>query len=90
MNQYPAWKYLLIFVLLVVGIFYALPNLYGEDPAVQISSSRGAELGDTIQGLVETKLADAGMRVKATEVADQRLLVRFDDTEEQLAAADLI
>jgi preprotein translocase subunit SecD len=90
MNQYPAWKYLLIFVLLVVGIFYALPNLYGEDPAVQISSSRGAELGDTIQGLVETKLADAGIQFKATEVADQRLLVRFNDTEEQLAAADLI
>jgi len=41
MNQYPAWKYLLIIVLLVVGIFYALPNLYGEDPAVQISAARG-------------------------------------------------
>jgi preprotein translocase subunit SecD len=90
MNQYPAWKYLLIFVLLVVGIFYALPNLYGEDPAVQISSSRGAQLGDTIQGLVVTKLADAGVPVKAVEAADQRLLVRFNDTEDQLAAADLI
>ena len=56
MNQYPAWKYLLIFVLLVVGIFYALPNLYVKDPAVQISSSRGAELGESIQGLVETSL----------------------------------
>ncbi len=90
MNQYPAWKYLLIFVLLVVGIFYALPNLYGEDPAVQISSSRGAELGDTMQGLVETRLADAGLQIKAIEAADQRLLVRFNDTEDQLAAADLI
>jgi preprotein translocase subunit SecD len=90
MNQYPAWKYLLIFVLLVVGIFYALPNLYGEDPAVQISSSRGVELGDTIQGLVETRLDDGGIQTKAVEAAEQRLLVRFNDTEDQLAAADLI
>ncbi len=90
MNQYPAWKYLLIFAVLVVGIFYALPNLYGEDPAVQISSSRGAALGDTIQGLVETRLGDSGIQSKAVEAADQRLLVRFNNTEDQLAAADLI
>jgi len=90
MNQYPAWKYLLIFVLLVVGIFYALPNLYGEDPAVQISSSRGTALGDTIAGLVQTRLADAGMQSKAIEATEQRLLVRFTNTEDQLAAADLI
>jgi preprotein translocase subunit SecD len=90
MNQYPAWKYLLILTLLVVGIFYALPNLYGEDPAVQISTSRGGDLGDTIQGLVETKLADGGIGSKAIEASAQRLLVRFDNTEDQLAAADLV
>ncbi len=90
MNQYPAWKYLLIFVLLVVGIFYALPNLYVKDPAVQISSSRGAELGESIQGLVETSLGDGGLVSKSIEGEDQRLLVRFTNTEDQLAAADLI
>jgi preprotein translocase subunit SecD len=90
MNQYPAWKYLLILTLLVVGIFYALPNLYGEDPAVQISTSRGGDLGDTIQGLVETKLADGGIGSKAIEASAQRLLVRFDNTEDQLGAADLV
>jgi preprotein translocase subunit SecD len=89
MNQYPAWKYLLIFVLLVVGIFYALPNLYGEDPAVQISAARGGELNDTIQGLVKTRLGDAGLVSKAVEAADKRLLIRFDNTEDQLTAADL-
>jgi len=89
MNQYPAWKYLLIIVLLVVGIFYALPNLYGEDPAVQISASRGGELSDTIQGLLETRLGDAGIASRAAETADKRLLIRFNNTEDQLTAADL-
>ncbi|WP_455234141.1 protein translocase subunit SecD [Thiogranum longum] len=90
MNQYPAWKYLLILVILVVGIFYALPNLYGEDPAVQVSAARGGELGDTIHGLVETKLGDAGITSKAIESTEQRLLIRLNNTEDQLTAADLL
>ena len=57
MNQYPAWKYLLIFVLLVVGIFYALPNLYGEDPAVQITSSRGFPIPQELEAAVEDAMA---------------------------------
>jgi preprotein translocase subunit SecD len=89
MNQYPAWKYLMIIILLVVGIFYALPNLYGEDPAVQISAARGGDLSDTIQGLLETRLGDAGIASKAVEATDKRLLIRFNDTEDQLTAADL-
>ena len=90
MNQYPAWKYLLIIVVLMVGIFYALPNLYGEDPAVQISTVRNTELPDTIQGLVETRLKDAGYEVKTVETSDKQILVRFGDTGQQLAAADLL
>ena len=44
MNQYSVWKYLLILIVVTVGIIYALPNFYGEDPALQITSSRGFEL----------------------------------------------
>ncbi len=90
MNQYPAWKYLLIIVLLVVGILYALPNLYGEDPAVQISSLRSTPLGDTLAGVVETRLADSKLKPKSIEAGDDRLLVRFSNTEDQLAAANVI
>ncbi len=90
MNQYPAWKYFLIAVFLVVGILYALPNLYGSDPAVQISSARGTPLPDTVQGLVETRLADSKLKSKAIEAGQDRLLVRFNNTEDQLAAADVI
>ena len=90
MNQYPAWKYVLIAVLLVVGILYALPNLYGSDPAVQISSARGTPLPDTVLGQVETRLADSKLKSKAIETGPDRILVRFNNTEDQLAAADVI
>ena len=90
MNQYPFWKYLLIFVVVFIGIFYALPNLYGEDPAVQVSAVRGGLPDETIQGLVQTKLGDAGLAFNSVAVEDKRLLVRFADTENQLAAADVL
>jgi len=89
MNQYPAWKYLLIIALVVIGMLYALPNLYGEDPAVQVSSGRNAAMDDTIQALLESKLGDAGISSKSVEETDSGLLIRFNDTEDQLAATDL-
>ncbi|MCO6413565.1 MAG: protein translocase subunit SecD [Thiogranum sp.] len=91
MNQYPAWKYVLIFVLLVVGIFYALPNLYGEDPALQISASRGAQIDDAVAAMVATRLEERGIPlVKEPQQADERLVVRFRSTDDQLAAADIV
>ena len=90
MNQYPAWKYLLIVVALILGLLYALPNLYGEDPAVQISSNRGSELGPATVDRIKTVLADNKLKVKAMEQGDNRLLVRFGNTDDQLNAADLI
>ncbi|VAW77603.1 Protein translocase subunit SecD [hydrothermal vent metagenome] len=91
MNQYSAWKYLLIIVLLTVGIVYALPNLYGADPAVQVSSGRNATLGDAQVSLVKTRLADSGLQSKSVEIpSDNQLLVRFSNTDDQLAAAEVI
>jgi preprotein translocase subunit SecD len=89
MNQYPAWKYLLIITLVVIGLFYALPNLYGEDPAVQVSSGRNVAMDDTIQALLQSKLGDAGISSKFVEETETGLLIRFNDTEDQLVAVDL-
>ena len=44
MNRYPAWKYILLIVVISFGLLYALPNLHGDDPAVQVSSARGFDL----------------------------------------------
>ena len=54
MNQYPAWKYLLVLFILVTGIIYALPNLYGEDPALQVTPARGFEIPPDLQKTIES------------------------------------
>ena len=48
-SHFPKWKYAVLFVVLVVSIFYALPNMYGENPSVQISALNGGTVsGETI------------------------------------------
>ena len=37
MNQYPLWKNVMVLVVIILGIWIALPNFYGEDPAVIIA-----------------------------------------------------
>jgi preprotein translocase subunit SecD len=89
MNQYPLWKNLLILVVVLVSAIYALPNLYPEDPAVQISPTR-AELDANLAPRINTLLRAKGLEVKATEQDPEKLLVRFKNTETQLEAADIL
>jgi len=87
MNQYPAWKYVLIIVILLVGGLYALPNLFGEDPAVQITSSRGFQIPQELQAAVEDTLVGDSITFKNSERVNNRLLYRFNSNEDQLAAS---
>jgi len=87
-NQYPLWKYLLLVFVLIVGTIYALPNLYGEDPALQISGTRNAVLDDAAQDKLLKTFDEAGIERKSVEFDDGRLLIRFHDTEEQLKAVE--
>ncbi|MFA7095222.1 MAG: protein translocase subunit SecD [Gammaproteobacteria bacterium] len=88
-NQYPLWKYLLILAVLITGVIYALPNLYGEDPAVQVSSTRST-VDDATARAVEDALRQANLAHRPVEISEGRLLVRFADTESQLKAADIL
>lgn len=90
MNQYPLWKNLLVAVVLIVGILYALPNLYGEDPALQISSSRSAPLDDAAQTRIQDALKRTGIPFSTIEKVEHGLLIRFADTANQLKAKDLM
>ena len=87
MNQYPAWKYALILVILLVGGLYALPNLFGEDPALQVTSARGFALPETIEGTIEETLANDGITFKNSERVGNRMLYRFGSNEDQLAGS---
>ena len=90
LNQYPLWKYLLLIVVLVFSAIYALPNLYGEDPALQVTASRGVEVDITTQEKVRALLKQANIPYDSIALANGQLLLRFPDTESQLAAKDAV
>ncbi len=83
-NQYPIWKYTLIALVVVAASLYALPNLFGEDPSLQVSGSRMAVVDETTKSTVEVALQEAGIAYKAVEFIERGMLVRFSDTENQL------
>ncbi|MFW5453757.1 protein translocase subunit SecD [Thioalkalivibrio sulfidiphilus] len=90
-NQYPLWKYLLIVVVVAVGALYAMPNLYPEDPAVQISNTTTDEVDEATRRQVEAVLAGRGLNPKTgVEYDGQHVLLRFDSTDDQLQAADIL
>jgi len=90
MNQYPLWKQLLVLAVLVLGVLYALPNLYGEDPALQISSPRGEPIDSFLRDKVIIALEGAEISYKSIDMHPDSMVVRFADTETQLKARDIV
>lgn len=90
MNRYPLWKNLLILSIIVLGAIYALPNLYGEYPALQISTARSAPLDAALEDTVRAALKEAQLEPLALERDARGLLVRLTDTEAQLKANDAV
>ncbi|MDD2770071.1 MAG: protein translocase subunit SecD [Methylococcus sp.] len=89
-NRFPLWKNLLVATVLILGIIYALPNLFGEDPSVQLSPIRAAKVDDAFKIQVQGLLESGGLKAKAVEIADKRMLIRFGDTDSQLKASDIL
>lgn len=90
LNRYPLWKNLMVIFLVAIGILYALPNLYGEDPAVQISGTRGQEANSGVLSEVQTVLKDNNLATKSIVLENGSILVRFNNTDAQLLAKDKI
>lgn len=89
-NRFPIWKNVLIIVVFLIAALYALPNFYGEDPSVQISPLRNSKIDQATVAEVENLLSNAGISFKQGALENSRVLVRFDNTESQLEAADLL
>nr|WP_086941257.1 protein translocase subunit SecD [Thaumasiovibrio occultus] len=90
LNRYPLWKTLMVlFAVLITGL-YALPNLYGEDPAVQISGARGASVDYTAVDLVTNILAEQDLTPKASTFENGTVLVRFENSDQQTLAKDTL
>lgn len=89
LNQYPLWKYILLILVLLVSIIFALPNIYGEDPAVQVSH-RTKSLLEEDKLAIEQTITGKELTIKSAELSQGRLLVRFNDTQTQLLAAEAL
>ena len=91
MNRYPVWKYAIIVVALLVGIFYTLPNFFGEAPAVQVSSAKSTvKVDSATQVRVQEALKAAGITVEAITFDGNSIKARFDNTDTQLKAKDAV
>ena len=91
MNRYPVWKYVIIVIALVVGGLYALPNFFGESPAVQVSSVKPLIKIDTgTLSQVESALKAAGITPDLVTLEGSSVKVRLADTDTQLKAKDAI
>ena len=89
-NHTPWWKWLIIAVVIVPGAFYALPNLFGDDPGVQMRGVRGARLGTAELGEVQKVLESSEVKYKSAVLDERGIRVRFATTDAQLQARDLL
>jgi preprotein translocase subunit SecD len=91
MNRYPLWKNLMVLAVVLVGLLFALPNLYDQDPSVEISATRDAPVDESTIASLKAALENAGIPLKRIEErVGGKLLVRFDGPEEQLNARDVM
>ncbi|HGF7543793.1 MULTISPECIES: protein translocase subunit SecD [Vibrio] len=90
LNRYPLWKYLMVMLTISVAALYALPNIYGEDPAIQITGARGASVDMSTLDAVTDALNKAQLSQKSIALENGSILVRFNDTDTQISARDII
>lgn len=90
MNQYPLWRYVLIIILIIVGAIYAAPNLYGTDPAIQVQPKNGQAVSADVVEKIKNTLTQQNIADTAITQESTGLLIRFNDTEDQLKAQSYI
>lgn len=91
MNRYPVWKYAIIVIVLLVGLVYALPNFFGEAPAVQVSAAKATVKVDAgTQARVQEALKAGGLTPDMMTLDATSVRARFATTDDQLKARDVL
>lgn len=90
MNRNPWWKDALVTVVMLAGLLVALPNVFGEDPALQVSPASGARMDDAAVDELKRTLVASGLTFQSAQAEAGRLMIRFDSVEEQIRSADRI
>ncbi|WP_123335647.1 protein translocase subunit SecD [Erwinia sp. JUb26] len=90
LNRYPLWKYIMLVVVLLVGLLYALPNLYGEDPAVQVTGARGSAASEQTLVQIQNALKEDNIQSKSIALENGAIMARFANTDVQLRGREAI
>ncbi len=90
MNRYPLWKNLIVLGVLLTALLFALPNLFPEDPSVQVTPAGAQPITHDVEARITSVLAQQGIKHKAMSGDQDKVLVRFDTTEAQLEAFEVI
>ena len=90
MNRYSSWKYIIILILIGLGLLFALPNIYGKDPSLQVSAARSAEISELTEYQVSAALEEAELPYKDIMLGIGSLTIRFSDEETQLKAQEIV
>ena len=91
MNRYPLWKYILVLTILLLGLVYSIPNIFGESPAVQITTAKATtKLDPALLGKVEGALKQENINIDAIFMDSTGVKVRFADADTQIKAKDVL
>src|SRR5690554_7933290 len=90
MNRYPTWVNVLVLVICVAGVILALPNFFGDDPALHVSRADGSAVQPETVAQIESELGKANIAYLSAEIEENIALIRFPAVESQLRANDLL
>ncbi len=90
LNQTAWWKYLIIVMVTAAGLFYALPNIFGNDPGLQVRGARGLAMESSVLQRVEAALKTEGIPYKSVLQDKAGIKIRFRDDETQLRAKEVV
>lgn len=87
MNRYPTWKNLLVACVVCAGVFLAVPNLFGDDPALQITREDGSPMSELTVSAIRSALDEQNIEFLSAEIDGDATVVRFPDVNQQLLAS---
>ncbi|MFP7722778.1 protein translocase subunit SecD [Lysobacter sp. A3-1-A15] len=90
MLTYARWQYIVILIVLVFGGLYALPNVFPQDPSVQVTANRGSVVDEGLRSRIQSELGAAGVSFKSVDIDNGNLLVRLPNPDMQVKAADTL
>ncbi len=90
MNRYPLWKNLLVLIVLLTGLLLALPNVFDQNPSIEIAPQRDGKVDEAVRDRIVEQLQKASVGFKAADLMAGRLLLRFEDSGSQLKAQEAL